>query len=59
MHAWLAFTAGVLVVIAGLLIYGASIGIAYYGLALQTEAVLAIILLVIAGIASLALLRRR
>jgi membrane-bound ClpP family serine protease len=50
MHAWLAFIAGVLVVIAGLLIFGASIGLAYYGLTLQIEAVLALILLIVAGI---------
>ena len=51
MHAWLAFIAGILVVVGGLLIFGAMAGIAYYGLALQFEAALAIILLVIAGIA--------
>ncbi len=50
MHAWLAFLAGVLVVVGGLLIVSASVGIQYYGLALQLEAVLAIILFVIAAI---------
>lgn len=52
MHAWLAFLAGVLVVLGGLLIVSASIGIQYYGLALQMEVVLAIVLLVIAAIAA-------
>ncbi len=51
MHAWLAFVAGVLVVVGALLIFGAAVGIAYYGLALQFEAAIAIIFLVIAGIA--------
>ena len=50
MHAWLAFLAGILVVAAGLLIVSASIGITYYGLALEAEAILAIILLIIAVI---------
>jgi membrane-bound ClpP family serine protease len=50
MHAWLAFIVGVLVVIAGLLVFGVSIGAEYYGLALQAEAALAIVLLVVAGI---------
>ncbi len=50
MHAWLAFLAGVLVVVGGLLIVSASVGIQYYGLALQLEAVIAIILFVIAAI---------
>jgi len=50
-HAWLAFLAGILVVVGGLLIFSASLGIAYYGLALQIEAVIAIILLLFAGIA--------
>ncbi len=50
MHAWLGFIAGVLVVIAGILIFGASVGIAYYGLATQFEIVLAAVLLVIAAI---------
>jgi len=50
MHAWLAFVGGVLIVIAGLLIFGVSVGVTYYGLALQIEAVLALILLIFAGI---------
>jgi membrane-bound serine protease (ClpP class) len=50
MHAWLAFLAGILVVVGGLLIFSASMGIAYYGLALQIEAAIAIILLLAAGI---------
>ena len=50
MHAWLGLLAGILVVVGGLLIFSASIGIAYYGLALQIEAALAIILLIAAGI---------
>ena len=52
MHAWLAFIAGVLVVFAGLLIFLASVGIAFYGIALQIEVILAIVLLVVAGIAA-------
>jgi membrane-bound serine protease (ClpP class) len=52
MHAWLAFIAGILVVIGGVLIFSASIGVAYLGLALQAEAILAISLLIIAGIAA-------
>jgi membrane-bound serine protease (ClpP class) len=51
MHAWLAFLAGILVVVGGLLIFSASLGIAYYGLALQLEVAIAIILLLFAGIA--------
>jgi membrane-bound serine protease (ClpP class) len=50
MHAWLAFLAGILVVVGGLLIFSAALGIAYYGLALQIEAAIAIILLLAAGI---------
>ena len=52
MHAWLAFLAGILVVVGGLLIFSASLGIAYYGLALQIEVAIAIILLLGAGIAA-------
>ena len=52
MHAWLAFLAGVLVVVGTLLIFSASVGVTYYGIALQIEAALAIILLVIAAIAA-------
>jgi membrane-bound serine protease (ClpP class) len=52
MHAWLAFLAGILVVVGGLLIFSASIGIVYYGLALQMEAAISIILLFVAGIAA-------
>ena len=52
MHAWLAFLAGILVVVGVLLIFSASLGVTYYGLALQIEAVLAIILLIIAAIAA-------
>jgi membrane-bound serine protease (ClpP class) len=50
MHAVFAFFAGILVAIAAFLIVAVDFGIAYYGLALQFEAVLAIILLVIAAI---------
>ena len=50
MHAWLAFLAGALVVVGAFLILAADLGIAYYGLALQVEAAIAIILLVFAGI---------
>ena len=49
MHAWLGFLAGILVVAAGLLIVSASLGIAF-GLTMEAEVVLAIVLLVIAGI---------
>jgi membrane-bound serine protease (ClpP class) len=52
MHIWLAFLAGLFVVVGGVLIFSASLGIAYYGLALQIEAGLAIILLIMAGIAA-------
>jgi membrane-bound ClpP family serine protease len=48
MHAWLAFLAGVLVVIGAWLIYLATMGIEFYGLTQQMEAVLAITFLVIA-----------
>jgi membrane-bound serine protease (ClpP class) len=50
LHAWLAFLAGMLVVIGALLIYAASVGIAYYGLAVQFEAAIAVVLLVAAAI---------
>jgi membrane-bound serine protease (ClpP class) len=52
MHAWLGFLAGILVVIGALLIFSASMGIAYYGITLQVEAIIAVVLLVIAGIAA-------
>jgi membrane-bound serine protease (ClpP class) len=52
MHAWLALIAGILVVIGGALIFSASIGIAYLGIALQIQAILAITLLIVAGIAA-------
>jgi membrane-bound serine protease (ClpP class) len=52
MHIWLAFLAGLFVVVGGVLIFSASLGIAYYGLALQIEAGLALILLIMAGIAA-------
>jgi membrane-bound ClpP family serine protease len=52
MHAWLSFIAGTLFVLAGVLIFAASVGVAYYGLALQIEAILAIVFLIIAGIAA-------
>ncbi len=55
MHAWLAFTAGILVVLGSLLILSVSLGIVYYGLDLQSEAILAIILFIVAGIALLLL----
>lgn len=51
MHAWLAFIAGVLVVVGAILIFAAAYGIAYYGLNLEAEEVLAIIFFVIATIA--------
>ena len=52
MHAWLALIAGILVVIGGVLIFSASIGIVYLGIALQVQAILAITLLSVAGIAA-------
>ena len=52
MHAWLALIAGILVVIGGVLIFSASIGIAYLGIALPVQAILAITLLIVAGIAA-------
>lgn len=52
MHAWLAFLAGILIVVGGILIFGAAIGIAYYGLAVEFEIAIAIVLLIIAGIAA-------
>jgi membrane-bound serine protease (ClpP class) len=51
MHAWLAFLAGILIVAAGSLIISANLGIAF-GLTWEIAVVLAIILLVIAGIAA-------
>ena len=51
MHAWLAFLAGVLIVAAGSLIISASLGIAF-GIAIEIVTILAIILLVTAGIAA-------
>ena len=50
MHAGFAFLAGILVVFGAALILAADFGVAYYGLEVQTEVALAIILLVIAGI---------
>jgi len=50
MHAWLALIAGILVVIGGVLIFSASIGITYLGIALQVQTILAITLLIVAGI---------
>ncbi len=50
MHAWLAFLAGILVVVGVLLILAADLGIAFYGLAMQVEVIIAIILLVFAAI---------
>ena len=52
MHAWLAFIAGVLVIVGALFFFSAFSGIAFYGVALQIEAALAIILLIIAAIAA-------
>ena len=51
MHAWLAFLAGILIVAAGSLIVSASLGIAF-GLVIEMVVVLAIILLVTAGISA-------
>jgi membrane-bound serine protease (ClpP class) len=51
MHASLAFIAGVLVVIGALLIFSVFSGVAFYGVALEVEAALAVIALVIAAIA--------
>jgi len=49
-HAWLAFLAGLFVAVGVVLIFSASLGITYYGLALQIELALAIMLLIIAAI---------
>jgi membrane-bound serine protease (ClpP class) len=51
MHAFLAFIAGVLVVVGALLIFSVFSGVAFYGVALEVEAALAVIALVIAAIA--------
>ncbi len=50
MHAWLAFLAGVFIVIGAVLIFGVGLGIPYYGIAVQIEAAVAIVLLVAAGL---------
>jgi membrane-bound serine protease (ClpP class) len=50
MHAWLAFLAGVLVVVGAVLILAADFGVAYLGLPLQIEVAIAIMLLIVAGI---------
>jgi membrane-bound ClpP family serine protease len=50
MQAWLGFLTGVLVVVGLVLIFSAAAGIAYYGLAVQIEVALAIIVFVTAGI---------
>ena len=50
MHAWLAFLAGVLVVLGAFLILSADLGIAIYGLPVQVEVTIAIGLLVFGGI---------
>jgi membrane-bound serine protease (ClpP class) len=50
MHAWLAFLAGILVVLGAFLILSADLGIAIYGLAVQVEIVIAIGLLAFGGI---------
>jgi membrane-bound ClpP family serine protease len=50
MHTGFAFLAGILVVLGVALIFAANFGVAYYGLEVQAESALAIILLVIAGI---------
>jgi membrane-bound serine protease (ClpP class) len=52
MHASLAFITGVLVVVGALLIFSVFSGVAFYGVALEIEAVLAVIVLIIAGIAA-------
>ncbi len=51
MHAWLGFLAGVLVIAAGVLIIFASLGIAS-AMATEVEIVLAVVLLIIAGISA-------
>jgi membrane-bound serine protease (ClpP class) len=49
-HAWLAFLAGVLVVFGAFLIFSADLGVVYYGLAVQVEAVIAVISLVFGAV---------
>lgn len=51
MHAWLGFLAGILVVAAGILIISVSLGLAL-ALAAEIATILAVVLLVIAGIAA-------
>jgi membrane-bound ClpP family serine protease len=50
MHAWLAFLTGVLVIIGAFLFFAALSGTAYYGIAIQIEATLAVTLLIIGAI---------
>ncbi len=50
MHAWLAFLAGVLVAVGGLLLFAAVSGTVYYGIAIEFEEVIAATLFVIAVI---------
>jgi membrane-bound serine protease (ClpP class) len=49
-HAWLAFLAGVLVVVGAFLILSADLGIAIYGLAIEVEVTVAIALLVVGAV---------
>jgi membrane-bound ClpP family serine protease len=50
MHAWLVFLTGVLVIIGAFLFFAALSGTAYYGIAIQIEATLAVTLLIIGAI---------
>lgn len=50
MHAWLAFLAGILVVVGAFLILSADLGIPIYGLAVEGEVTVAVALLVVAAI---------
>lgn len=52
MHAWLAFLAGVLVVLGAFLILSADLGIVIYGLAVEVQIAIAIGLLVFGGIST-------
>jgi membrane-bound serine protease (ClpP class) len=52
MHGWLAFVSGVLVVIGAVLLFDAFSGVTYYGIGAQGMIAVAVVLLVIAGIAA-------
>jgi membrane-bound serine protease (ClpP class) len=55
LHAWLAFIIGILIIIAGLLLFAAFSGATDFGLAIQVEVTVAVTLIVIALILGLIL----